>query len=172
MIEFIDNQTIKFNQEGTTDSCGCVGKHYCQPVRFTDETQFQIKGSVVNSDPTFGDSYIGWETWIALLLTVDFTGVSDIGECDGQVDAIATLGSGSGYEYKIDDGVFQVSGTFTGLCEGTYLITAIDSDGHYASQYVTIGLQYDCANLAGKELSEMTDIELYELTNCELNDAL
>lgn len=174
MIEFIDNQTIKFTQEGTTDSCGCVGKPYCQPVRFTDETQFQIKGDLVNSDPTFGDSYIGWETWDGLLLDIDFTGISEEGYCDGTITATASEGSGTGYEYSLDWGSFSpaISVNYIGMCAGTYLIIVKDSDGHYASQYVTIGLAFDCSTLAGKELSEMTDIELYELTNCELNDAI
>lgn len=171
MIEFIDNQTIKFLQEGTTDSCGCVGKSYCQPVRFTDETQFQIKGDIVNSDPTFGDSYIGWETWDSIILDIDFVGLSETGECDGEITANASGGSG-GFEYKLDEGAYQVSGLFTGLCAGVYLVTVKDSEGHFASQYVTIEVAYDCSTLAGKELSEMTDVELYDLTNCELNDAL
>lgn len=171
MLEFIDNQTIKFVQEGDEDTCGCTGKRYCQPVRFTDETQFQLMANIVNSDPTFGNQYVGWETWDAIIIDIDTIGISAEGECDGEVTVNASAGSG-GFEYKIDDSEFQPSNVFSGLCEGTYLITVIDSEGHYASQYVSIILAYDCSTLAGKELFELENTELFELTNCELNDAL
>jgi len=133
MIEFINNQTIKFTQDGESDTCGCVGQLYCQPVRFTDETQFQIKGDVVNSDPEFGDQYVGWETWTAIVLEITSSKVSAEGVCDGTLEIVASEGIGP-YEYNIGSG-FGPSNSFTGLCEGELLVTVIDSEGHYASQY-------------------------------------
>lgn len=172
MIEFIDNQTIKFTEQHEEDECGCVGKPFCQPVILGDETQFQLLGNILNSDPSFGDAYIGWETWQSLELDIYKTGISAEGECDGEIEATASMGSGIGYEYKIDNGSFQVSGTFTGLCEGTYLITAIDSDGHYASRYVTIKLSVDCSSLAGSDANDVISIQTNDILNCFANDLI
>jgi len=171
MIKFIDNQSVKFVKEGEYNTCGCVGKHYCQPVRFTDETQFQILGNVLNTDPGFSDIYIGWETWTAVLLSTTSIGVSSVGVCDGSISAVASAGSG-GFQYKKDSGAFQASGSFTGLCEGTYLITVIDSAGNYASEYATIGLGFVCSTLAGKKLNQVASNSLNEVRNCKLNNAL
>jgi len=172
MIEFIDNQTIAFNLGGETDSCGCKGQPYCQPVRISDETQFQIKGDIANADPAFGNSYIGWETWTALEINIEESNITGVGLCDGTATITASLGSGSGYQYSFNGGAYSGTNVFTGLCEGSYLIIAKDSDDHYATGFVQIGGYYNCADLAGKELSEMTDIYLNELNNCYLNDAL
>ncbi len=172
MIEFIDNQTIKFNLEGEVDSCGCKGQPYCQPVRFTDETQFQIKGDIANADPTFGDSYVGWETWTAIILEIEESNITGVGLCDGTATVIASAGSGAGYEYSFNGGAYSGTNSFTGLCEGSYLVIVKDSDGHYAASMIYIGGYYDCSDLSGKELSEMTGVYLKELDNCYLNDAL
>ena len=169
MIEFIDNQTVKFTQEGEEDTCGCIGQPYCQPVRFTDETEFQVRGDIVNSDPTFGSSSVAWEKWRAISLDIDFAGISAEGECDGEITVNASSGSG-GYEYKIDDGAFGGSNVFTELCEGVYLITVIDSDGHYVSQYVTIGLAADCSSFNGSDANDVLSIYSNDILNCYAND--
>jgi len=171
MIKFIDNQTVKFVKEGEYNTCGCVGKHYCQPVRFTDETQFQILGNVLNTDPGFSDIYIGWETWNAVSLDVSSMGVTASGVCDGTVSITASQGSGS-FQYKLGTGPFFLSGSFANLCEGVHLITVMDSAGNYASQYVTIGIRFNCATLAAKKLFEVLAIKLNEVRNCKINNAL
>jgi hypothetical protein len=172
MIEFIDNQTIKFNLEGESDSCGCVGQPYCQPVRISDETQFQIKGDIVNSDPNFQNSYSGWDQWTALELAFAATNVSAEGECDGSILATASLGSGSGYEYSIDGGPYQSDGYFDGLCAGNHLIVAKDSDGHYASGYQYVGEAYDCSTLNGSTANDVLEIEASQILNCYANDLI
>lgn len=171
MIEFIDNQTIKFYPEGNKN-CGCIGRRYCQPVNIADETQFQILGEILNSDPEFGDQYVGWDTWTALELSESHSNISAEGECDGTVILTASLGSGSGYLYSFDGSTFSETNEFDNLCPGTYLAVAKDSDGHYASIYVTIGEYFDCSFLNGKFLSEMTGNYLSELNDCYLNNAL
>lgn len=171
MIEFIDNQTIKFTQEGEEETCGCLGKGYCQPVRFTDQTQFQIKGSVVNSDPAFGDSYVGWETWATFNFNIESVGVSVLGACDGQIIAEA-FGTPPLFEYKINNGEFQESGTFTWLCEGTYLITILGPDGYYRSKYVIVGVAYDCSTLNGSDANDVILIETNDIINCYANDLI
>lgn len=173
MIEFIDNQTIKFTQEGEADTCGCVGTAYCQPVRFTDETQFQIKGDIVNSDPTFGDSYVGWETWPAIFIDIGVTGITEEGLCNGSITVTPSGGSGI-YEVSIDGVNFYplISSTFVDLCEGTYLITVRDSGGHYASIHVFIGIATNCSALAGSDANDVISIETNNILNCYANDLI
>ena len=172
MIEFIDNQTIKFVQEGEQDTCGCVGKPYCQPVRFTDETQFQLKGNIVNTDPSFSDQYIGWETWVAVQLSYISSNITDPELCDGEIIATASLGSGSGYEYSFDGGAYSATGTFTGLCEGTYLIVAKDSENQYASIYATVGGYFDCTTLAGSDANNVLTLQSNLIKNCFANNLI
>lgn len=56
---------------------------------------------------------------------------------DGQIDASATGGAGS-YQYSIDGGTLQGSGTFTGLSQGSYDILVEDANGCQTTQTVTI----------------------------------
>jgi len=169
MIEFIDNQTISFKPVSEIDSdCGCKGQPYCQPVRFTDETQFQIKGNIVNSDPSFKDEYIGWETWESLELSYTSDNITAEGACDGTAELTASLGSGTGYTYSFAGGPFSATNSFTGLCKGTYLALAKDSDGHYASVYVVIEY-FDCSTL-GDMANDIIALSASEIKNCFAND--
>ncbi len=172
MIRFIDNQTVKFKLSSADSDCGCTGQPYCQPVRFTDESQFQIKGNIVNSDPEFADEYIGWETWVAVELSYASSNISDPELCDGEIIATASLGSGSGYEYSIDGGAFSPVDTFSGLCEGSYLIVAKDSDGHYASIYATVGGYFDCTLLAGSDANDVLTLQSDVIKNCFANNLI
>lgn len=168
MIEIIDNQTIKFYPEGHKN-CGCIGRKYCQPVTIADETQFQIIGEIVNADPEFSSGLDFYETYLGIELNVEFSGISEEGECDGYIEATATGGSEE-FEYSIDGGEFTESGLYENLCEGTYLITVRDSDGHYAARYVKISLRFDCSAVAGSTANDVLEFEDYNILNCYAND--
>lgn len=64
------------------------------------------------------------------------TNASCNGACDGSV-TIAGGGGTPGYTYDIGSGA-QASGTFTGLCAGTYTVTVIDNNGCTGTISVTI----------------------------------
>lgn len=172
-IEFIDNQTIKFTSETDESDCLCRGQKYCQPVRTSDTTNFQLIGNILNADPSFQEEYnIAWEQYTAIILTADSEKISAEGVCDGTITAVASAGSGSGYVYSIDGGAFGGSGSFTGLCEGEHLITVMDSDGHYASMYVTVGGEFDCSTLNGSDANDVLLIEGFTIKNCYANDLI
>lgn len=71
---------------------------------------------------------------------VSFTHVDCRGAANGSVTITGqggTPGTG-GYEYKIDDGNYQPSGTFTGLLAGAYTLTVKDENGCTATTSVDI----------------------------------
>ncbi|MFN3849006.1 MAG: Ig-like domain-containing protein, partial [Spirosomataceae bacterium] len=55
------------------------------------------------------------------------TNVSTLGGSDGAV-TVAGSGGTSPYQYRLGTGAYQVSGTFTGLSAGTYVITVRDNN--------------------------------------------
>lgn len=59
------------------------------------------------------------------------------GQSDGTVTVAATGGNG-GYQYRINGGSFQSSGTFSNLSAGSYTVDARDQEGCSASVSVTI----------------------------------
>lgn len=65
------------------------------------------------------------------------TNVSCNGGSNGSVTVTAT-GSTSPYTYALNAGTFQSSGTFTGLTQGTYTVTAKDANGCTVTVPVTI----------------------------------
>ncbi|MFY0591314.1 hypothetical protein [Roseivirga sp.] len=59
------------------------------------------------------------------------------GQSDGAFTVSATGGSG-GFEFSVDGGSFQTSGTFTDLAAGTYTVTARGTSGCSNTLQVTI----------------------------------
>lgn len=57
-----------------------------------------------------------------------------VGASDGQIVVSATGGSNSGYVFSINGSAYNPSGTFSGLPNGTYLITAKDGNGCVSNQ--------------------------------------
>lgn len=54
---------------------------------------------------------------------------STCGNSNGGLLAVASGGSGSGYEYSLDGTIFNTTGSFTGLAAGNYFITVKDGTG-------------------------------------------
>ncbi|MDP4263962.1 MAG: hypothetical protein Q8941_15650 [Bacteroidota bacterium] len=68
-----------------------------------------------------------------------------IGQSNGSITAIAT--GGSGFTYSLNGGAYQSSGTFTGLAEGIYSISAKNSNGCTGIKQVTLTAIDPCAGV-------------------------
>ncbi|MCB9222933.1 MAG: gliding motility-associated C-terminal domain-containing protein [Crocinitomicaceae bacterium] len=77
------------------------------------------------------------------------TMVSCFNVCDGQIAVSAPTGGTAAYQYNINGGTFGASGTFTGLCDGTYNIIVKDANG----------CQLPLSNIA---ITEPTDVTLVQ----------
>ena len=165
-ITIIPNQPVRFTSSET--ECACLGQEYSQLVNKNDATQFQIKSSNAISNGGFGINLDGWNVFEAIDISALTTNETAEGACDGEIVATATGGTAP-YTYSIDGGAFG-SGTFTNLCSGTYLITAKDANGNEGSVSVTIVENVVCGDYADSYLSDIDNIELSQIGNCELND--
>ncbi len=81
--------------------------------------------------------------------------VSCYGQSDGSITAGALTGGTSPYQYKIDNGAFGTSNTFSGLFAGNYTITARDSNGCEIQQTVTVS-QPDVLTMAQPTVNPVT----------------
>lgn len=66
-------------------------------------------------------------------------------QSNGSITATAT--GGNGFTYSLNGGVFQPSGSFTGLAAGNYTVTAKNSDGCTGTASVTINSTDPCAGI-------------------------
>lgn len=69
---------------------------------------------------------------------------------NGSITAVGSGGSGGPYYYSIDGGVFDLSGDFSGLTAGTYIIEVMDNAGCVKTATVTI------TNSGGPTLTVLT----------------
>jgi hypothetical protein len=69
-----------------------------------------------------------------------------IGLSNGSIAATAT--GGTGFTYNINNGVYQTSGSFTGLAAGSYTITAKNSNGCLGTATFTLTAVDPCAGVA------------------------
>jgi SprB repeat len=67
------------------------------------------------------------------------------GQSNGSITATAT--GGTGFTYSINGGVFQTSGTFSGLATGNYTITAKNANGCTGVTTVALGSTNPCAGV-------------------------
>ncbi len=67
------------------------------------------------------------------------------GQSNGSITASAT--GGSGFTFSINNGLFQTSGTFSGLAAGNYTITAKNSNGCTGVATVALGSTNPCAGI-------------------------
>ncbi|HYG52494.1 MAG TPA: T9SS type B sorting domain-containing protein [Flavobacteriales bacterium] len=71
----------------------------------------------------------------AITTTVNFTDPVCQGICDGTITATGTAGGSPAYQYQLDPfgptppGPIQPTGSFTGLCDGTYTLIIEDANG-------------------------------------------
>lgn len=78
----------------------------------------------------------------ALLLAEEsIVDVACSSDTTGSITVAASGGSGSGYEYRLGDGEYQASATFSELTAGTYSITVRDDNGCTTSEEITINFQ-------------------------------
>jgi len=78
-------------------------------------------------------------------VTVDgtVTNSSAPGNSDGSISV--TAAGGSGFQFSINGGAYQSSGSFTGLAAGNYSVTAKDSRGCTGSKSFTVAATDPCA---------------------------
>lgn len=74
---------------------------------------------------------------VPVVLSISSQTQATNGQSDGSVTVTATGGNG-GYQYRINNGAFQSSGTFNDLAAGSYTVNAQDSEGCMAILSVTI----------------------------------
>lgn len=101
-------------------SAGCIGS-----AQFT----------IANNDPCAA-------TTVAVTATI--TNTSSSTASDGSI--AATASGGTGFQYKLNSGTYQASGTFTGLAAGTYTITARTSNGCTGSGQFAISAGNVCGS--------------------------
>jgi hypothetical protein len=168
----INNQPIRFrNADSVSEDCDCSGQRFCQLINNTDNTQFQIQASNTVTNGEFTTDLTGWT--FALKITVSATVINESadGECDGEIEVSASGGTGP-YTYSIDGGAFGGGTIFSGLCDGSYIITVKDSLGNEGSLLVTIYTNVDCGLYEGSTIQDLIDddIVLGQLYNCTLED--
>ncbi len=82
-------------------------------------------------------------------VTVAVTGTvanASVGHSDGSISVSAT--GGTGFTFKINNGIYQSSGAFVGLGAGNYTISAKNSDGCLGSAVFAINSINPCATIS------------------------
>lgn len=72
-----------------------------------------------------------------IVLTISSQQNATTGQANGSV-TVAASGSNGGLEYRINNGTFQTSSSFTGLAAGNYTVSVKDKEGCTASISITI----------------------------------
>ncbi len=79
-------------------------------------------------------------------VTVNTTLTNPVGtQKNGSIKVTAT--GGTGFTYKLDNGVYQASNTFSGLAAGNYVITAKNSNGCTGTKTVVLGSNNPCTGV-------------------------
>jgi hypothetical protein len=85
-----------------------------------------------------------------------------VSPADGSI-SLSASGS-TGFTYKLNNGIYQTSGNFSGLSAGSYSVTAKDVNGCTKSQSVTIG-----AAPAGTNFTNVKNIISSNCSACHFN---
>ncbi len=167
-ITIIPNQPVRFNNIADPEACACLGQEYSQLINKDDQTQFQISSTDQVTNGSFPIDLSGWGIYEGIEVNASITNESETGECDGEITATAT-GGVAPYTYSINGGSFG-SGTFTGLCPGTYIITAKDSDANQGSVTAGITTAANCAAFTGSDANDLLLIDSATIINCFANN--
>lgn len=81
-------------------------------------------------------------TSASIVVTATVTNAAS-GQSNGSIAATAT--GGTGFTFRLNNGSFQASGTFSNLAAGTYTVTARTSEGCEGSAQFTVGTTNACA---------------------------
>lgn len=168
----INNQPIRFqNVDSIDESCDCLGQNFCQLINKNDQTVFQLNSTDLITNGNFESNLDDWGIFEAIEVTAAITNESAEDECDGEIEATATGGTGP-YTYSKDGGLFGASDTFTNLCAGTYVLTVKDSLGNEGSISVEVFTNVICGAYSGATIQDLIDngITLGQLYNCTLSD--
>lgn len=168
-IRRIGYQPVIFRTEAEieADNCECSNKPFCQLVNQNDATQFQIQSDNEITNGTFDTDLTGWTIGQSITATANITNETSEGACDGSVTVTGSGGTGP-YTYSKDGGVFQVSGTFSGLCADCYSFVAKDSLGNLGFVSACVDTNIVCG--AYDETDELLPFQTSQLLNCLTSD--
>lgn len=82
---------------------------------------------------------------ITVVVSGTVSNPSAAGASNGSISASAT--GGSGFTFSLNNGTFQSAGTFSGLAEGSYTVTAKNSNGCTGSANFTLTAANPCASV-------------------------
>lgn len=170
MITNLPNQPIRFREENEFNkaSCYCATDSYAQLVALTDVPCFQYEGSELMDNGSFNDGLTDWD----LITSVQITSVTtlnetSLGACDGTATVNVTGGTAP-YTYSTDGVTFQVSNSFSLLCNGNYSIFVKDSNGLIDYTTFGIGTAVNCLSYAGSEVFDVLSLNLIDVKDCEV----
>lgn len=83
---------------------------------------------------------------VSISVSAVTTNASGPGMSDGSISASAS--GGSGFTFKLNNGSFQSSGSFTNLAAGTYTVTAKDSRGCTGAAQFTVNANDPCGSVS------------------------
>ena len=87
------------------------------------------------------------------------------GQSDGSINTSAT-GGGAGVTYKLNNGTYQASGTFSNLAKGTYTVTAKNADGCTGTATFTITETSACTGVPGPKFTEVKALVNAKCVTC------
>lgn len=105
------------------------------PIGQTTQTATNLAAGTYNVTLTDGSGCTSTATVVvgqpasALNATSTVTNISCFGNCNGSIVINAPSGGTPGYQYSMNGGALQPSGTFNGLCVGTYNMIVQDANG-------------------------------------------
>lgn len=172
-ITTIPYQAIRFRSDAQVaideSHCECLGKSYCQLVNENDDTSWQMSSTSLVDNGTFDTDLEDWDIVTAIIVSVIITNESGPDECDGEIEASATGGTGP-YTYSIDGITYGSGDTFSGLCSGDYTIYVKDANGDEGFIEVGIDTNVDCSSFSSPDLFDLNNVNLSSLLNCYLDD--
>ncbi len=118
--EWFDGTGASIGQTGVTATGLCAGDYY---VEITDQNSITATSSTVTiNEPTVISA--------TTAVTSNYNGedISCAGACDGQVQVMASGGTGA-YSYQWNDPGTQTNDVATGLCAGNYDVDVTDANG-------------------------------------------
>lgn len=172
-IEPIPYQAIRLRTDAQVEYdeslCGCMEKPFCQLVNKNDDTSWQMTSTTIVTNGTFDTSLTGWDIVTAIVVTVVITNETGPDECDGEIEASASGGTGP-YTYSIDGITYGAGDTFSNLCSGDYTIYVKDANGDEGFIDVTIAENIICGDYAGSDTGDLLGLTTNQLLNCFTDD--
>jgi hypothetical protein len=149
---------VNVAESNGTETYSLDNESYQESNQFLNLSAGTYTVYVKTESGTFEQAFSITEPEALVMEAENIVDVACSSDATGSITVVASGGTGSGYEYQLNNGEYQASATFSELTGGVYTVTVRDTSGCTTSLEATINFQNEAPPAPTVRRSDESDL--------------